>query len=716
MFIQGGWSSSPAQTANENSDKVAVLITQWGEPEGFDEYYRKNVVTQSAGFRTMRPNEPCVGMHVGRFPFAHFPGLLPFAVAHRTKGLEAVWDSIGFYRLSKDKTHYISIYDKKTKFPVSQFKDKPQLVKPAKDFSRKPTRGLWCLDPRDGTNYCEGVFVIGEVGRGSGPNPLAFPNGIADINEISYLGATADFKTLFDDQTPRFSRAVTQINKKTTKELTKLFGDKIDVRLGAYTASPNLMESEDKVAVDFAKDGFRKMVLTRETTDNNNYANNFMTRGFIEKALCKNGFEDKIDFQQVRQVGRTPEYNLALLNLMKPHFKRQKKGSEITVMYTTYGLPFPGRNAPGPFSTPHPWAKEVYHENAYNNYISFKRYAEAYFGQNYKLNFNVAGKNGDLRTDNYFSYGLILPRDLKQKETEMRYRTLRENIDRAKKEGRKEIMAVISHWVDNNRDTRLAVRVMQGIPLNPREDAKKDKYWIDWCEEVDSSKPAPCGSKEGLVHLVYTEAFDKVADTFAIGYAHRIRGGIERFEVLPKGANARFLGKIGKAGGKGIVFTEGELKGVRFEVSPDKYPNAPEKFTTENYRIFNDPADNFVSVWDETRVYVEQDFGKSTSKLGKRARVITGPIIFGPYRTLFNRPASITIPFNRVNNPSKIKAFIYNEASEDWDMVFKAANARDIRIDVEKRTATFDTQVLGTFVLAIPKKNFEFRLRKVSGK
>ena len=125
------------------------------------------------------------------------------------------------------------------------------------------------------------------------------------------------------------------------------------------------------------------MLLTRETTDHNFYANHFMTRNKVYYKLCKSGLTDGVDLKQIRQVGRTPEYNLMLIHNMKRYLEQYPDNEEISLIYATYGLPWPGRNPQGPLGAPHPWIKEVYHENAFNNYLSFKRYTEAsVFSQN----------------------------------------------------------------------------------------------------------------------------------------------------------------------------------------------------------------------------------------------------------------------------------------------------------------------------------------------
>jgi len=81
--------------------------------------------------------------------------------------------------------------------------------------------------------------------------------------------------------------STTRLEAVTKDLLNGLFGDKVDVRAGYYCKVEGLSEYEDDVAIDFADEGFRNLLIARETTDNNNYANKIMSRETIEAGLCK---------------------------------------------------------------------------------------------------------------------------------------------------------------------------------------------------------------------------------------------------------------------------------------------------------------------------------------------------------------------------------------------------------------------------------------------
>ena len=176
------------QTASTNAARVAVLLTDWAEPQGFDPLYRREVVKRSVGAHASAPNEPCSEDFVGPEGFRVQLGLLPYALGIKTKPFEGAYDSMGLYRLTRDGQFYQSIYDPAVRIAVKDVPATAGLVTPAKDVKKPLQRSLWAIDPRDGTNYLEGVVMIGSAPMGPGPDPLAFPNGIRDADELPCTG------------------------------------------------------------------------------------------------------------------------------------------------------------------------------------------------------------------------------------------------------------------------------------------------------------------------------------------------------------------------------------------------------------------------------------------------------------------------------------------------------------------------------------------------
>ena len=220
----------------------------------------------------------------------------------------------------------------------------------------------------------------------------------------------------------------------------------------------------------------------------------------------------------------------------------------------------------------------------------------------------------------------------------------------------------------------------------------------------------PCNKDDpSLVYLQYSETFDSWAREFAMGYAQNIRGAIERFGVYPVTTGLQILGRgaVDREAGGGAEVKSGALRGARVVVARDTHPGEPESFDAKTYRAFSDPADNFVSAWDSFEAYV----GTQTvplDRLALHSRVVSPAVLFGPYRTIVNRPASFTLPVAlpkkeklTAGDLTRLRAFIYNEVSEDWDPVFAPSGSASLRYDSKARTASFDTQVFGVFALAV---------------
>ena len=208
VILLGG---QPARA--DTTERIGVLITEWAEPEGFDETYRRRVASRTYGWRTEFKGQPCTADHVGAFPFASTLGMLPFAVSFPVKGVEGAYDSMGFYRLSADRERYISVFDPELSYHVSEIAS--ELVRPAIESTSRSQRSLWGIDPRTGKNYFKDLWQIGAASREPGSNSLAFPNGIRDLDEISLMAGLTDMQVLYADLAPRMSRASLQVNEVT---------------------------------------------------------------------------------------------------------------------------------------------------------------------------------------------------------------------------------------------------------------------------------------------------------------------------------------------------------------------------------------------------------------------------------------------------------------------------------------------------------------------
>ena len=69
--------------------------------------------------------------------------------------------------------------------------------------------------------------------------------------------------------------------------MEEAFGERIDLRYGFYTPIPGYTKRMDDAAEELANEGFTKLLLARETTDHNRYANEFMTGNYIKERLMR---------------------------------------------------------------------------------------------------------------------------------------------------------------------------------------------------------------------------------------------------------------------------------------------------------------------------------------------------------------------------------------------------------------------------------------------
>lgn len=721
-----GADSSPKTPTH---DRIAVLVTDWGTPEGFSPAYYYGIGYRSrVGEAQTSPRDPCADGFVGTFPFRSQFGVYLHAVAYKTQGMEQAWDGMGVYRLSDDGGRYTSVIDPAIVLTRDQ-------VAGAKIFAMKDVpldlraRTVFSINKWDPVDHLAGLYQI------------QMPNGIADILELDVPywqrvvgllrpGVKADLNDMTHDMEVYLDRF-----------MSRHFADTVTVRFGNYERIENVSQRHDDVAVALAKDGHTRMVLTRETTDNNHYANYFATRSWIDRGLCKAGFKDKIAITQVRQVGRTPEYNRMVVNNVERYLKDFKPGSAVSLLYVTYGLPWPGGNpSAGPFSAPQPWIKEVYHENAYNNFLSFKRYAEATLdvkaGGKWALDFSKSGGSGsaDARTRNLYGYGIFPASYYGDADDPLRFTTIRDNLEQAiRVDGRKQIVLVLSHWYYDGLDNALTIRETNDLPLNTKDEMNRGEFAPRWCERYtgpgryEQSKTLyrrGRGCPEGWTAIILTEAFDDLRNQFYEGYAQRIRGGIERFGVMPNlGISIAASGAITAKDGGRVAVETGPLAGAALFVPADAHPAAPDGYAwaasfraasgrdpgnraADAIRPFNDfvhPGDHLTSAWDDFPAYIGSQAFIAPGKPMPRFRQAVGPLVLiGPYRTLVNAPATITLPYDktRVRDASRLKGYVFNHVLGRFEPVLAVPGGSAARIDEARGIVSFDTQVFGLFALA----------------
>jgi hypothetical protein len=712
-----------------NREKVAVLVTGWGTVEGNSPEYNAEVYQRAfLGERASAADEPCTENFFGEYPYRAELGQVPFAVVFRVPGAESIWDGSGVYRQRSDGS-YVSILDPTLVLRPDEIGT--ARIIPAREMPFGGRAFFFGPDPRDGTDHLAGYYKIFK------------PNGLHDAFEQATLGALRrDALMGFADRPPAIYRFQRDLERYLVDFTARLFGERAEVRFGYYASIPGLTQRLEEVAAGFARDGYRNLLVARETTDHNFYANVVWDRNHTIKGLCRAGFrtgEGGVSLEQVRQIGRTPEYNTMLVRNLAPHFAQVRPGAEVSIIYATHGYPFPGaKPVKGAMSRAEYEITEPFHENAYLNYLSFRHYALAAYdidhGGKYRLNFERSGGTGstNARTSNLFAYAHVYEPLIGLQDDPLRFATVRNVLETAiRVDGRREIVVLLSHWYKNSNNTAIELRELNSLPLNTIVEIRQGIFSITWCErytgpgQFEQRRPADGRScREGEARIQLTEAFDRVPDELFVGYANRIRGGIERFGQMPDlGLDIAARGPVTIRDGGFVEVTSEMLAGASLRVRADPQPGKPESYRWEQaFRPASDKSPNMapdalraINEYRDTSDYLDSAKDDFTAMIGTQRmaepgrrlpaprRAVSGTVYFGPYRTLFNAPAEVTLPYYRKKapDPQRIRPVIYNEITRRYDPVYAVAGGRPPRVDTERGLVTFDTQVLGNFALTL---------------
>jgi hypothetical protein len=718
--------AAPPASATPKDQRVALILTNWYTPQSYDRTYFDELLGRIAGGKqVISQDEPCIQWHAGRFPYLMEIGNTPYAAAYKVPGYERMWDGYGIYELSKDGQTYVNVLDAGNTIRASELGDTK--VAALSELKSNQRGRLYGPDPRNGVDHLAGLYRIDR------------PNGIHDMREqdIAYyrrimgmMGWQADAKAEL--------RPAWQHNIEFVRDyLAANFGDAVTSRIGAYATVPGIAQNAADAAASAAKEGYRNLLLAKTITDQSVTANEFWDRNMVNQGLCRAGYQvPDFHIEQIRQLGRTPEYNLVVSKVVKRHLDRVPKGSEVTVMYATYGALWPGSNPDGgPMSPPQPNVRNTYHENAFLNFRGLREYLTHRFDKAYggawRLNFGKSGGSGapDSRTRTLYSYALTEHERLGHDDDPLRFSTVREDLERViRLDGRKEIIIVLSHWEVASRDTAISIRELNDLPFNSIEEMKNEIFAITWCErytgpgKYEQRREPRGGCPKDFARIQLTETFDDFMNEYSIAFANRIRGGVERYGIFPDlGIRIAAQAPVTKLGGGSVAVTTGPLAGARLEVPADPQPLAPDGYTwarafrpatdrnpntgPDAIRPINDyekMSDYLDAAKDDFTGYIgTQEKADPKTKLRKHPRAVSPAVLVGPYRTLFNAPATVTLPYDptRVRDPAKLAPYIYNEAARDWEPVYPVPAGRPPRVDAASHTVAFDVQVLGNFAL-----------------
>ena len=687
-----------AQTPVE--EKVGVLITGWGMPSGYNFMYSWHSSDYArCGDRTEYEGQPCKIGHVGGYfnddlLMAHM-NLVPWGICFETPGVEFLYDSVGIYILQDGK--YVSP-NPAIPFVLPEEIPEGVPVTPLVDYySTQSERYPYAADPRTGEDYVEGWYKIG----GYAPSEQ-FPNGYSDLAEEgpSYYKRYYGYLTSPEDQVewlhpPSF---VLEQEDYTKQMLEDAFGDRVDVRFGSYGSTEGT-ELEWDVAEDFANEGFTKLLLARETTDYNNYALNFFTANYVKERLCEMDKLDDIDIHLARQVGRTPEFNAMNIINLKPFIEAYPVGSTIAMIYATRGLPWGGDEPISKAGQAHPWSKEVYFENAYLNYLSWKKAVQKAYGDKYNLVFTKGGINSDLMEDNFFTFGLSTEVDLLGHGGEQQvFYSPRNAVEFAIADGINKIIYAPCHWNYDNLDTIMRSKEINAFPLTPKALLKQEKFAWTHYEDIDGNEVA-WNDPNAVAEITMIPSYSHLPQEFALGYYVVLRGTLERFGLFPdtlddlEEPTTQVTQTVTKLSGGTVEVTTAtapiDIQGAKIEIPGNPYPTQPQEFTPETAIPVSDPADTNDCLWHDVDINIGIQVTTPPSSI---AQFVGPAVYFGPYRTFFNRDVTVTIPYDHTQvSGQTVRAYIYNHQTEDWDSITPET------VDPVEDLVTFKTQVLGLF-------------------
>jgi hypothetical protein len=697
----------PAADAVLAQEKVGVLITEWGTPMRYIfEYSWNNHYWARIGDSTEYPGQPCKIGHVGKFldldglPGEEYSmeshlGLMPWSLNHLFPGSENIYDRSGYYKL--ESGIYKSIHPEGKSYTAEEIPDSVVVLKASEVLDAMTNAPLFPLDPRDGSDPLEGWYKFDSVDYVNNP----FKNNLADTYELnnitfiyyySLMGMPVEPWQAKDIDDPRLFFSVTGDRFQITKQLLEAaFGEMVDVRYGGYTAIPGYTEHEIDVTKAFAKEGVRKLVVSRETTDYNHYADDFMMLNYVKEALCEEGVLDETEISRINQIGRTPEYNAMNIKMLKPYIESYPEGSTIGMIYVTHGLSWPGRETYTFMGVQHPWWKEVIHENGFLNYLSWKKTLQKEFGDRYTLVFSR--NNSELLKDSFFTYGYFTPDRLGGA-----FYTIRECMDMAQDMGIKNMIIAPCHWYSDNQDTQIIMRKNNHLKFTPKDDQINGKWDVTYCEDAEGNEVACNGSE--AANITITSSYTDQPEEFSMVYYVVLRGGVEKFGIYPQDASISIKASqlVTKKAGGTVAVTNGffnPIKGAKIVIPPDPVPDYPENFTPPEQGLetaavaFNDPNKPYDCMWEDTEIRIGQ---QSNPPAMKSARAVGPAVYVGPYRTIFNQDVTITIPYRRLLAFGKnVQVYIYNELTTDWDAVDYAT------MDRTQGLVTFKTKVLGLF-------------------
>ena len=154
-----------------NKQKIAVVVTDWGQPEGFSDSYYQGIAQRSRiGIQASNANEECTENFVGDYPYRSSMGSYPHVSSFLTEGFEEYYDNFGMYRFDPTQDLYINVLDESVTLSREDAEEYER-IKVTGSGDGYGRRNILTVDPRDGTDPLPDYYKI------------FASNGIQDVRE-----------------------------------------------------------------------------------------------------------------------------------------------------------------------------------------------------------------------------------------------------------------------------------------------------------------------------------------------------------------------------------------------------------------------------------------------------------------------------------------------------------------------------------------------------
>ena len=223
ILIAGLWLITLFTFRVINNDKVAVIVTDWGQPEGFSESYYQGIAQRSRiGIASTSEGEKCTENFVGEFPYRSSMGSYPHVSSFPTNGFEEYFDNYGMYRFDATQDLYTNVLDESVTLSKKEA-DKYEIIKVTGSGDGYGRRNILTVDPRNGVDPLPDYYKI------------FASNGIQDVREQDVVFYRRNNKLLGAEKETTGMHPMTDFMEiYLTEFIGDYFGNQVKIRFGMY--------------------------------------------------------------------------------------------------------------------------------------------------------------------------------------------------------------------------------------------------------------------------------------------------------------------------------------------------------------------------------------------------------------------------------------------------------------------------------------------------